>query len=301
MVLARLDLRAPWRALALLAAFAAGVLCIASPAKAAPGRSLIEAKFELHQQGFKVIVETEAGEEKVVLNLYRHGQVAAYETPATFGEDSLQAHFGRFGELDYAFDPDPVSSDCRGLGKGTFRGSFDFTGENDFVHFEADRARGTFITTSSSCKEAPGKPLPSPHFEAAAATLGRAAAPEEEVTLAARSRRSPFRFLLVFTAEYKGHPQAFFNAFREEKLEGMLIARGVQTSAGLDSFHWDLDAGTARLDPPAPLLGSAVLRPRRHGPPVWTGSLRAPVLGGKPIRLAGPGIVAQLDAGSPID
>lgn len=168
------------------------------------------------------------------------------------------------------------------------------------MHFEADRARGTLFARSAGCKEGPGPRLPSPHFQPAAAVPGRAK-PVEEVTLSARSRKLPIRALLVFTTEYKGREQDFFDAFREEKLEGMVIARGVQTAGGPGSFRWDLDAGTARLDPPAPLTGSAVLRPRSSGPPSWSGSLRVPVLGGKPIRLAGPGMVAELDAGSPID
>jgi hypothetical protein len=289
------------RVLLLVAVTAVGLLSFVSSVGAASGRTLLQAKFELKEEGFQVAVETEASEEQIVLTLYRRGQVAIYQAPATFTEDSLHASFGRFGELDYTFTEDPVARDCRGLGKGTFRGTFAFTGENDFVHFEADRARGTlFATGSPGCKEGPGPRLPSPHLRPAAAAFGRAKA-VEEVTLSAHSHKLPIRVLLVFTTRYKGHQQAFFNAFRQEKLEGMEIARGVQTAGGLGTFRWDLDAGTARLDPPAPLLGSAVLRPRSSGPPSWSGSLRAPVLGGKPIRLAGPGMVGELVAGSPID
>jgi hypothetical protein len=289
------------RVLLLIASIAVGLLSFASSVGAASGRTLLQAKFALQEGGFAVAVETEANEEQVVLTLYRRGQIAIYKAPATFTEDSLQARFGRFGELDYKFTEDPTSTDCRGLGKGTFNGTFTFTGENDFVHFEADRARGTlFATGSPGCKEGPDPRVPSPHFRPGAAAPGRARA-VEEVTLSALSRKLPIRFLLVFTTEYKGRPQVFFNAFREEKLEGMAIARGVQIVAGLGTFRWDLDAGTARLDPPAPFLGSAVLRPRASGPPSWSGSLRVPVLGGKPIRLAGPGMVGELEAGSPID
>jgi hypothetical protein len=301
MVTAQRKTRTTRRVLLLIAVIAGGLLSLASPVGAASGRTLLQAKFALQEGGFTVAVETEASEEQIVLTLYRRGQVAIYQAPATFTEDSLQARFGRFGELDYTFTEDPASKDCRGLGKGTFKGTFAFTGENDFVHFEADRARGTlFAAGSPGCKEGPGPRLPSPHFRPTAAAPGRAKA-VEEVTLSARSRKLPIRFLLVFTTEYKGRQEAFFNAFREEELEGMVIARGVQTAAGLGSFRWDLDAGTARLDPPAPFLGSAVLRPRAPGPPSWSGSLRVPVLGGKPIRLAGPGMVAELEAGSPID
>ena len=120
------------------------------------------------------------------------------------------------------------------------------------------------------------------------------------MTLSALSRKLPIRFLLVFTTEYKGRPQAFFSAFRQEKLEGMVIARGAQTAAGLAS-RWDLDAERRELRPArAPLIGSAVLRPRASGPPSWNGSLRVPVLGGKPI-VRRPGDGGQLEAGSPID
>ena len=217
------------------------LLTVAGPAEGASAVSSGVAEFQLHADGFLVAVKTEVSEKKVDLTLYRRGQVAAYEVPATLGENSLKAQFGRFGELNYSFIPGPGSGGCGGSGEGTFRGTFTFTGESRFIEFAADHAHGTFFTDAANgCKEG-GPPLPSPTFRRSIASPRPAAGADQEVTLA------------------------------------------------------------ARLDPPTPLLGTAVLRPRRHGPPNWSGSLRAPVLGAAPIRLAGPGIVAHLGAGSPLD
>lgn len=288
------------RALVLVAVFVVGLLAASPTASAAQG-PLRGVEFEFRADGFQGTVKSEAVEEKVDLTLYRHGQVAAYETDVEIDDRTVKARFGKLGALDFEFTPKPGGG-CAGASEGTFHGTFDFTGERDFVEFALDHAHGTFLTRApKQCEKAGGRRLPSPTFRGPVTALRRPPGPAKEAWLEAHSRRRPFRTLLIFTQPKKLGLTVFFSAFRVEKAEGMLIARGVQTSAGPGSFHWDLEAGTARLDPPRPLVGTAAFRRRAHGPVVWSGSLRAPVLGARSIRLAGPGMVAQLGEGSPLD
>jgi hypothetical protein len=107
--------------------------------------------------------------------------------------------------------------------------------------------------------------------------------------------------MLVFEIEEKHRHRAFFSAFNQEKAEGMLIARGAQVAAPRRDFTWNLKTGTAHIAPPAPFTGSATFERRPGGHSVWRGSLRAPMLGGQPFRLAGGDFQAQLIEGSPLD
>jgi hypothetical protein len=77
----------------------------------------------------------------------------------------------------------------------------------------------------------------------------------------------------------------------------MRIERGAQIYGGAAGFQWDLGAGTALLEPPAPFEGRALYKRGAHGKGSWTGSLRVPVLGApRPMRLAGPTFTASFGA-----
>jgi hypothetical protein len=128
-----------------------------------------------------------------------------------------------------------------------------------------------------------------------------ARAAEEASLLAHTARPLPLRSLLVFEGEANHRRHVFFSAFEDEEEEGMTIARGAQTAGPPRDFTWDLKAGTARIAPPAPFSGSATFKRRPGGRSAWRGSLRAPVLGGQPMRLAGGDFKAQLIEGSLLD
>jgi hypothetical protein len=208
---------------------------VLGPSGSAAEVPLRDVRFELHEGGFLVTVRSEVSQEKIELSLARDGEVALYETDAEFTDDTVKARFGRLGELDYAFTPTRGGGRCAELGAGTYEGTFSFTGENEYVKFEADRASATVLGPES------------------------------------------------------------------EKDEGMLIARGAQALAPSRDFTWNLKAGTAHISPPAPFTGSATFKRRPGARPRWSGSLRAPMLGGQPFRLAGGDVRAQLIEGSPID
>jgi hypothetical protein len=285
------------RALVLAGVMLAELSATGPPLAAAAEVPIPDAKFELHEDGFVVTLKSEIGEEKVVLTLYRHGEVAYYETPAEFTDDSVKARFGQLGELDYAFTSAERAGPCSEFAEGTFEGTFDFTGENEYVEFEAPRARGTFLgSPKKGCKEAP-----SGRHSVASGQEELRAAKDEASLLVHTALPLPARSLIVFEGEARHRRYVFFNAIQQEKVEGMLVARGAQTAGPRSSFTWNLKAGTAHIDPPAPFTGGATFKRRPGGRSVWRGSLRAPMLGGQPFRLAGGEFQAQLLKGSPLD
>jgi len=285
------------RAVLILAASLAALLAV-SPLASAAEAPIRDVKFELHEDGFLVSVKSEIAEEKVVLTLYRHGEVAYYEVPAEFTDTTVKARFGQLGELDYIFTPGS-NAGCTGPAKGTFEGTFDFTGENEYVKFEAPRARGTFLGSAKAGCRAARRSTAAPRR---VATKSKPEAAKDEASLLAHTVRTvPLRSLVIFELVQKHRRHVFFSAFEYEEEEGMVIARGAQTAGPPGDFTWNLKAGTARVDPPAPFIGSATFKRRPGGHSVWRGSLRAPVLGGQPFRLAGDEFQAQLIEGSPLD
>ncbi|MGH2936739.1 MAG: hypothetical protein ACRDPE_01300 [Solirubrobacterales bacterium] len=281
------------RAVLILAASVATLLAAASAASGAEA-PIRDVKFELHEGGFLVSVKSEISEEKVVLSLYRHGEVAVYETGAEFTDDTMKARFGQLGELDYTFTPVKGARLC---GEGNFEGTFVFTGENEYVKFEAPRARGTFLVPSTrGCTE--GRRATASRMTAVKA---KPKAGKEEASLLVHDSTRPLRSMVVFEGEAKHRRNVFFSAFQSEKLEGMLIARGAQQIGPPRDFTWNLKAGTARIAPPAPFTGSATFERRIGAKPRWSGSLRVPLLGGQPFPLAGGDFQAQLIKGSILD
>lgn len=305
------------RALALLSVALTGLLA-AAPGAAAETRHGFE--LWLHADGFLVDLRSPLGGARVRLLLDRHGEVAYYYTKVKFGAGSVRARFGRLGALALRFDPGRGEDACgggeEGWRQGTFRGSLLFRGEHDYADLDVRRARGWLQTYPSACGSAGGgahvearqvrrlaaSPPAAARRPSVLAQAFAAAGPSAQVAEtgavleAATSSRYPAR---VFWSEIENRPQgvrASFNALREERREGMVIDRGAQVYGGESRFRWNLGAGTARLEPPAPFSGRAFYSGGKGRPPSWRGSLRAPVLGGSPMRLAGPGFEALLGA-----
>jgi hypothetical protein len=285
-------LRAMRRALVLISVLAAALLGTASTVAAAGERPLLKPEFELRADGFLVQLKTEPDSSRVFLSLGRHGLIAYYDTAARITEDSITAHFGRLGDLEYTFTPTPGGSPhCAGRAaapEGTFRGSFDFTGENGYVQIEADHARGSFASfPAAACEKAQAL---------------RRRKPAKDVTLTASvGNKQRGEYLLAFTLQSKRGPRLFINGFRAERREGMQIERGAQLITGPGALRWDSRLETAHLDPPAPFRGSADFSQRPGKKPSWTGSLRTPLLGGGTLHLAGGRFKVELGHGSLID
>lgn len=276
------------RMLALVLVVAAA-LAAAGPVAAAsdPRRA---AFFYLHVDGFLVRAESTQGGRQIELLLDRHGEVAYYTAREQIGAGTVKARFGHLGALDFNFVPGRGEGPLGCVGgegwqRGTFEGSFRFHGENHYADVDVDRAPGWFRTRPrENCVGSGGR------GEGSAATASRVGqVAETGIRLeGVTENRVPYRLFNFFTENRRAGVRVSFNAVRVERREGMQIERGAQVYGGAATLRWDLVAGTATLDPPAPFSGRAFYRREPHGPPSWTGSLRAPVLGAtRPLRLTG--------------
>jgi len=287
----------------------AGVLSVALlaavPALAAAAEREVEREFAfgVDAEGFavQVFVSNNDGDVEATLVISRGPRIAYYSTPAKVTAERVTARFGGLGELDYGFAPKRNGRiDCDGSeeGEAVFEGSFAFTGENGYVHFEADRVEGSFqiYPEPKSCPQT---------------RLARRAVPyhpsysDEGATLNARAgsrAKQRMREIMVFDDGEQGSHKVFLFATLGERREGMSVARGVQLTAGSGAFRWNLEKGLATLRPPAPFTGSATFTRHGHdGHGTWKGSLGMPIFGGEPVKLAGGAFRAFIHKGVPQD
>jgi hypothetical protein len=263
-----------------LAALAAAV---PSAGAGAPQQAL---QFELHADGFLIQAESPLGSGRVRLLLDRRGEVAYYNARARLGAGTVRARFGRLGSLDFKFTPagSEAPLGCggeHGWQRGTFTGSLIFHGEHHYADVHAGKAHGWFETHPVRHCGHRG------HGPAAKASRAAAVA-ETGVRLEGwTSYRLPYRYLGIFSSSDEHGVTVGWNALLAEHREGMRIDRGVQLYTGGRSFDWNLEAGTAKLEPPAPFIGRAFFRREPGGRSRLWGSLRAPILGGRPMRLTG--------------
>jgi hypothetical protein len=292
------------RALVLVGALIVALLVAVSALAASAEREVErELAFGLNAEGFAVtvFVSNNDGDVNATMIVRRGPRVAYYSTPAEVTAERVTAQFGGMGELDYRFAPKRNGHvDCTGSenGEAVFEGTFDFTGENGYVHIEADHAEGSFqiYPGPKNCQQA---------------RLARRAAryhpsySDEGATLHARAgsrSKRGMREVVVLDQGGHGPHKVLLYATLAEAREGMVVARGVRLGAGSSAFRWNLEAGIATLRPPPPFTGSATFT--RHGHDshgTWSGSLGMPILGGEPVELAGHEFRAFIHKGVPQD
>jgi len=295
------------RALVLVGVLFVGLL-VGVPALGAGVEREVERElaFAVDVEGFTagVFVSNNDGDVSAMMILNRGSQVAYYATPAKVTAERVTARFGTLGELDYRFAPKRNGKvDCNGSeeGEAVFEGTFNFIGENSYVHIEADHAEGSFQVYPEP-KNCPQGRL------ARSALRYHPFYSDEGATLQARAdsrAKRRIREILVFDDDDDGghgpHKVVLF-ATLGEKREGMAVGRGVQLAAGSGAFRWNLEKGTATLRPPAPFTGSATfIRHGHNGHGTWRGSLGMPILGGEPVKLAGREFRAFIHKGVPQD
>jgi hypothetical protein len=272
------------RALVLCLVILAAPAAIAPTAGAAAPQHALS--FELHADGFRIEGRSAPGSGRVRLMLDRKGEVAYYNARARLGEGTVKTRFGRLGSLDFKFVParreGPLGCGGEyGAQYGIFRGSLIFHGEHHYAAIDSARAHGWFQTHPvRHCGHAA-------HGSAATPSRGAPIAETGASLESWDSYQLPFRFFGAFTENGKNGPRVAFNALLAEHREGMQVDRGVQLYAGAHSFVWDLGAGTATFEPPAPFTGRAFFRREPGGGSRWWGSLRVPILGGRPMRVTG--------------
>lgn len=300
------------RALVLISVFAAGLLgtglasaTAAAPAPRAGAEIEREVDFSLHSEGFSgaLYVNNNDGDVTATLILGKASQIAYYSAPAKITARRVTARFGTLGELDYAYKPKGGgSAECLGASadedEAEFEGTFTFTGEEEYVHLEIDHTEGTvhLYPVPRQCEQTRrGRRAVRyhPFYSDEGATL--------HATAGSR-RAGRIRAVDLYDGGEKGPHQAGVFAFLAERREGMTVSRGVQMAIRSRDFHWNLEAGTASVRPPAPFTGSAKFTRHGHdGHGTWIGSLGMPILGGEPIELAGSAFRAFIHKGTPQD
>ena len=286
------------RALALLPVLLAALAVAAPNAGAAHPRHGLY--LNLHAKGFWINARSPLGSDRLRLLLDRHGEVAYYYVHARVGEGSVHARFGSLGELDFHFDPAKGEGKL-GCGKaeggwqqGSFHGSLVFRGEHGYANVDAHRARGWMKTAPGRCGRGHREGGPGQIEVLGAAASASSVIAETGVRLeAVAGPRLPSRVVYCFIENRPAGIRSVFNALREERRGPMVVMRGAQVYGGAADFEWDLGAGTATLDPPAPFSGRAFYKREGRGAG-WTGSLRVPIFGGPPMRLTGPAFLAHL-------
>jgi hypothetical protein len=284
------------RALVIAGVMLAGLLAMASGlATAAPSPppeeelEFIEEKedvvFALPVEGFTVSVfaEDNDGDQTATLSISHDGLTSAYLVPATITDNSVKAKFGNLGELNFGFRPKKGVRKC--LGELTFFGSFTFTGENGYIHVDADEAEGGKV--GGEFEGCPGnlvegglaEVVDGVHLEAIAGSFKHGSG--RRVTVDEWRTRGGRRTVAI-------------SALQIEEKEGMRIAHGATIRDRPGAFRSNLARGTATLKPPAPFTGWARLTPGRGGKGVWDGTLQVPTLTGQPTTLTGSAFRAHL-------
>jgi hypothetical protein len=292
------------RALVLVGVLIAALLVAVSALAASAEREVErELAFGLKAEGFvvAVFVSNNDGDVSATMIVGRGPRVAYYSTPAEVTAERVTAQFGDMGELDYRFAPKRNGRvDCTGSenGEAVFEGTFVFTGENGYVHIEADHAEGSFqiYPEPKNCQQtrlARRAERYHPSYSDEGATLHARAG--------SRAKRG-MREVVVLDQGGHGPHKVVLYATLAEAREGMVVARGVQLGAGPGAFRWNPETGIATLRPPAPFTGSATFTRHGHnGHGIWSGSLGMPILGGEPVELAGHEFRAFIHKGVPQD
>jgi hypothetical protein len=280
----------------------ASLLTIALPVVRVASADGAEAVIKAHVGSFSIlaIAGESKGKQSMLMMVRRRHQYAEYIVPAELTDSTLKARFGSLGEIDYSFGPKkPGDPKCFGATEtgAAFTGTFSFVGEGGYIHVDADRATGTYANGLSprGCK------LPSlPHRAATSARAipGRPFTGEgATLTAVARSKGSRQTRVITVARELAAKSVAI-TAFLEEVEPQMVILRGAQMTAPGRSFEWDFGTGAATVGPPAPFTGTASFSRHPGGGTILAGSLRVPILGGKPVSMAGPAFHAVLHHGT---
>ena len=263
------------------------------PRPPAPPRRSRGFFFELHADGFEVQGRSALGSGRVRLLLDRHGEVAYYNVGARIGAGTVRARFGRLGSLDLRFAPGP------GEGAARLRRQGRLAARELQRLARLPRRAPLRRRRRRLARRAGSRPLPqrgARGLQLGARRRGRRprAGPPRSPKPAPPSKACdllPARRSDSSTPSPRTGPagvRVAFNAFRAEHREGMLIDRGVAGATAAPTASTGTSApGRRRSNRPrrSPAAPSTAAEPTAGSR--WWGSLRAPILGGRPMRLTG--------------
>jgi len=287
-----------WIIVAVLTALLVALLPVPSEAAALPRFEGFATEFKLEgSNSYEIWVSAYAprhnGEGWISLVVAGKHATAFYRAPAlVIGEaardttaTAVKADLGSLGRVDLLLErsgtEEPFRWPCGGPREsyepGTYRGVFEFKGEEGY--------------TSASASEVRFDPLP--FFLAhgcGGSGSGEARGPGSP---GARLKGVSFahdRILTFQVNKNNRHSSVIYSASLREQRDGVQIYRTIQGTAGPGAFSFDRDLGKATLSPPAPFSGSATLRRDPDSLLAdWQGNLKL-AFPGHTIPLADPGV-----------
>jgi hypothetical protein len=279
----------------------AALLAAAPPAPAAiaplPPSANIDVEIDLPaNNGLRASVANDG--EEIALELQRGGYSVIYEVPGEVTETGLKARFGKLGEIEAAFTPTETSKSkppkgCKGepstFSEGLFTGTIRFRGERNYVRIEATQAEGTMeISREPEWRcSSDGRPARPPSAQRSSAPFaGELPKPKREAASLIVAKRGCVCFFGALTVRDESGESVAFIGARYEERERMEIGRGLSVLARPGRFLFDLDDGTATVDPPRPFTGTATYE-RRPGRDLWQSTIRVPLLGAPPLQVRG--------------
>jgi hypothetical protein len=229
------------------------------------------------------------GRGRITFSVGKKGESAFYSAPATVTSTSVYANLGHLGKIDVAFHPSGREETARLCGRlkipyepGYYEGTLEFNGEEGY--------------TRASETRVPLRPLPFPN-----SICGGRGSGEETGSLelpGARLRGLSFaggRSLSFQVNKNRPRAPAHFSVSLSERRDGIRIEREVKGEAPPASFAFGRSLRTAKLAPPSPFSGSALLsRGEDSFSPIWKGGLTIDLPGKSGFPLAGPGVHVSL-------
>ncbi len=231
----------------------------------------------------------DTGQSALLVSLGSRRSSVIYSTRAAqVTETSIEADLGVLGRIDVEFVPSgearPERSDCGGkpilFDSGHYAGQIEFEGEEGFSKAHATSAVGygklLLNLVCSESRPTEGIGGHSPGARLTAHGKGRAGV---EFSAFKNSPTRPVRF----------------TASIEERRGRMEISRGVGVMASPGAFAFDVPAGVASVEPPAPFSGRAEYSRHAGGRSTWAGDLSVDFPGRPDVPLTGTGTRVSLE------
>ena len=229
----------------------------------------------------------DTGRGAVIVLVGKRSSSVLYATRAVVTETSIEADLGAVGRIDVDFVPSgearterpecgkPVTFDG-----GRYEGVIDFEGEHGYSEAHATSARdeaklaASLVCAQRTVREGFGGDSPG-------ALLTARSKGQARVEFAAM-KNSPFR-------------PARFTASIEERRGRIQISRSIGVAAAPGAFAFDVPAGFATVEPPAPFAGRAEYNRRSGGGSTWAGDLSVDFPGRPDVALTGAATSASLE------
>jgi hypothetical protein len=229
----------------------------------------------------------DSGQGGVLILARSRNSTVLYATDAVVTETSVEADLGAVGRIDVHFVPSGKAkterSECGGkpftFDGGRYEGVIDFEGEHGYSEAHVTAAPGEakfFLSLVCSQGGSEGIGGHAPGARLTADGKGRAG-----VEFSA-FKNSPIR-------------PARFSASIEERRGRMEISRGVGVMAAPGAFAFDVPAGVASVEPPAPFSGRAEYSRHAGGRSTWAGDLSVDFPGRPDVPLTGTATRVSLE------